>query len=43
MDFQELFTKLNDGKLAPPADKRKREEAIDRISIHAKGISPQFS
>lgn len=43
MDFQELFTKLNDGKLAPPADKRKWEEASDRISIHAKGIRPQFS
>lgn len=42
MEFQELFTKLNDGKLAPPANKRRWEEASDRISVHAKGIRPQF-
>lgn len=43
MEFQELFTKLNDGKLAPPTDKRKWEEASDRICVHAKGIRPQFT
>jgi len=42
MEFQELFDKLNDGKLTPPADKKKWEEASDRISVHAKGIRPQF-
>lgn len=42
MEFQELFARLNDGKLAPPTEKRKWEEACDRISIHAKGIRPQF-
>jgi hypothetical protein len=43
MEFQELFAKLNEGKLAPPTDRRKWEEAGDRISIHAKGIRPQFN
>lgn len=42
MEFQELFSRLNDGKLAEPHDKHKWKEASDRISVHAKGIRPRF-
>lgn len=42
MEFQELYSKLSNGKLAPPAHKKRWEEASDRICVHAKGIRPQF-